>query len=392
MSSDRPRRPRVGDDGRPGRAGPVASAVVAVFGALAALLRRLSAWITGHHRPPSAAPPPTDDGEPEGDGPGGPDERDRRDLLRAVAASELEPVELTRLDHGDGSHQWLAVGPAPTRSALPIALLLLASAACAVGFAVVYAVDGSHVLQGVLLGGALLGMGVSLVAWGARLLPETLSLERREPLDQGQRAALETDLSRPELARPGRRVLLGSLVGAAGAFLVAAAFPLRSLGPKPGNALSTTAWRAGLRLVTADGRPVHRDDIPLDGALTVFPEGHTDAGDSQVMLLRVPDGLLSPGTASGGVVDGRVAYSKVCTHAGCPVAQFRVDSRPPITSYELLCPCHQSLFDVLDGARPIAGPAASPLPQLPLAVDDGGYLVATGDFPAPIGPSYWDEP
>ena len=140
---------------------------------------------------------------------------------------------------------------------------------------------------------------------------------------------------------------------------------------------------------------MHRDDIAMDGALTVFPEGHIDdqaAGDSQVMLVRVPEDRLSSATVAGGVVQGRVAYSKVCSHAGCPVGQFRVDDRTPDTSYELLCPCHQSLFDVLEGCKVLAGPAGRPLPQLPITTDAEGFLVATGDFPSPVGPSYWDEP
>lgn len=318
--------------------------------------------------------------------------RDREELLAAATAEGLVVEGLERVDNGDGSEQVVAIGPAPRASIVPVVVLFLAAAAAALGFAVVYAVDGSNVLMGILLGASLLGVGAGLVTWGARLLPQTLSLERRPDLDQGHGDELEHDLSRPDLDQPGRRLLLGSLFGACGAIAVAVAFPIRSLGPKPGNALATTSWRSGLRLVRDDGTPVHRDDIALDGSLTVFPEGHVGDGDAQAMLLRVPDGLLSPSTVAGGVDEGRVVYSKVCTHAGCPVAQFRVDSRQPDTSYELLCPCHQSLFDVLGGASVLAGPAATPLPQLPIAVDDDGYLTATGDFPRPIGPSYWNEP
>ncbi len=87
----------------------------------------------------------------------------------------------------------------------------------------------------------------------------------------------------------------------------------------------------------------------------------------------------------GWVVDGIVAYSKLCTHVGCPVGLYQAQEAL------LLCPCHQSTFDVLAGAEPIFGPAARPLPQLPLAVDDEGYLVATGDFEAPVGPGFWDR-
>ncbi len=363
------------------RPGPVTTATVTVIALVAGLLRRAIARFRRRDDPPPHA---------TADGPD-PADVDRDDLLRAARAGDLQVTQLRRIDNGDGSEQLLAIGSTPSASAFSVAALFLASGTCAVAFAVLYALDGNRALMGGLLGAALVGLGVGLITWSKRLLPDTLSIEERADLDQGHAAALEEDLSRPELAQPGRRLLLGSLLGAGGAFAVAMVFPLRSLGPKPGKALATTSWQAGTRLVRDDGTPVHRDDIPVDASLTVFPEGHTGDGDAQVMLLRVPDGLLSPPTAAG-AVGGRVAYSKVCTHAGCPVAQFRVDSRAPDTSYELLCPCHQSLFDVLDGARPLAGPAASALPQLPMAVDAGGYLVATGDFPRPIGPSYWNEP
>jgi ubiquinol-cytochrome c reductase iron-sulfur subunit len=82
---------------------------------------------------------------------------------------------------------------------------------------------------------------------------------------------------------------------------------------------------------------------------------------------------------------GYVAYSKICTHAGCPVGLYQPETR------ELFCPCHQSVFDVADGARPTSGPAARPLPQLPLEIDAEGQLRASGGFSAPVGPSFWSE-
>lgn len=329
----------------------------------------------------------------DGDGPQPPDQDDqeRADFDAAITAVSLSPRSVRRLDNGDGSSQLVAVGEAPTGRPALVALLLLLAASAAVGFAVVYWVGGQHQLEGLLLGGSLLLIGVALVAWSKRLLPETLSLEKRPDLAEGNHEALGDDLARPELEMPGRRMLVRLLAGAGAALAAALIFPLRSLGPRPRGALKHTSWRRGSRLVTADGTPIHEDDIALDGTLTAFPEAHTDAADSQVMLVRVPQELLSAATVAGGVVDGRVAYSKVCTHAGCPVGQFRVDHRSPDPSYQLLCPCHQSLFDVLEGCEVLAGPAATPLPQLPLATDDAGFLIATGDFPSPIGPSYWNQ-
>jgi ubiquinol-cytochrome c reductase iron-sulfur subunit len=116
----------------------------------------------------------------------------------------------------------------------------------------------------------------------------------------------------------------------------------------------------------------------------VFPEGSPGSADGQAVLIRVAPGLLHP---KPGREDwspgGLVAYSKICTHAGCPVGLYQADS------HQLLCPCHQSTFDVLRHAIPQIGPAAAPLPQLPLAIDADGYVVARGDFSEPVGPSFW---
>ncbi|MEO8906979.1 MAG: Rieske (2Fe-2S) protein, partial [Microbacteriaceae bacterium] len=113
--------------------------------------------------------------------------------------------------------------------------------------------------------------------------------------------------------------------------------------------------------------------------------------DSQVVLLRLPPEVLSKRTVDGGAVDGWVAYSKICTHAGCSVGLFGVDNRPPIVVRQLVCPCHQSVFDPTDAAKPIGGPAPRALAQLRLAVDAEGFLVSTADFDRPVGPITWDE-
>ena len=127
-------------------------------------------------------------------------------------------------------------------------------------------------------------------------------------------------------------------------------------------------------------------EVPLDGLVTVFPEGAAASDQAQVVLIRVPEGALDlPADRKGWAPGGLIAYSKVCTHAGCPVGLYQSDSRT------LLCPCHQSAFDVLDAAKPLGGPAAWPLPQLPIEVDDQGYVRSTGDLSAPPGPGWWRD-
>ena len=169
------------------------------------------------------------------------------------------------------------------------------------------------------------------------------------------------------------------------ALAAALAIPVFSLGPAPGRSLFVTAWKPGLRLVDPQGVPVTTDRVPVGGILTVFPEGSPELADAQTVLIHVEPGLLRlQGQAASWAPDDFVAYSKVCTHAGCPVGLYRAPD------HILVCPCHQSAFDVLDGARPVGGPAVRPLPQLPIRLQPDGTFVALGDFSAPIGPSFWN--
>jgi len=176
--------------------------------------------------------------------------------------------------------------------------------------------------------------------------------------------------------------------GSAVAALVAVAIvPLRSLGPRPGNALAQTPWRAGIRVVNEAGQPVRASDVALGGLVTVFPEGAVDAADGQAVLMRVePDLLQLPKGRNADAPEGLVVYSKLCTHAGCPVGLYDQQR------HELLCPCHQSAFDVLRGAPPTSGPAARALPQLPITIAADGTLVAKGGFTGVVGPGYWEMP
>jgi ubiquinol-cytochrome c reductase iron-sulfur subunit len=257
-----------------------------------------------------------------------------------------------------------------------------------VGLLVLYALGGQVQLEGVLLAAALGGIGVALVLWGKHLFPPEIVTEERDPLpsSQEERAALDRALEEEEHEMNRRSFLVRLLVGAAGALGLAAIFPVRSLGPGPGDVLFRTAWRPGFRLVDEGGNAIRANDLQVGGVVTVFPEGHTTAEDSQAILVRVEPGQLRlPPGREAWAPDGNVCYSKICTHAGCPVGLYAAETR------QLLCPCHQSAFDVTDGARPVFGPAARPLPQLSLRVDENGYLVANGDFDEPVGPGFWNR-
>ena len=177
------------------------------------------------------------------------------------------------------------------------------------------------------------------------------------------------------------------LLALAGAALAAAMVaPIRSLGPRPAKGATTTPWQHRRRAVTADGTPVRAASIPLGGLVTIFPEHAVDDPNGPAVLVRVRTRDLDlPADRSGWAPGGLVAYSKVCTHAGCPVGLYQAESQT------LLCPCHQSVFDVLRAARPVAGPAGWALPQLPLEIDDDGVVRSSGDFSSPVGPGWWKE-
>jgi len=262
------------------------------------------------------------------------------------------------------------------------------TALAAIGLAVLYWQGGQPQVEGVLLAVAAAGLAVGLITWSHRLMPNAVE---SEPLDDtgttpGDREAFGEDLDRGH-ALSRRRVLRRFLMGALVAVGVAFLFPLRSLGPRPTDReLDDTPWKFGTRLVTEDGAPVHAADVPRDGLVTVFPEGAVNSENGQAVLMRVDTALLRPLPGrEHWTPQGLIAYSKVCTHAGCPVGLYEA------TSHQLLCPCHQSTFDVLDGAEPVFGPAAQRLPQLPLAVDATGRVFATGGFSEAPGPANWNR-
>lgn len=255
----------------------------------------------------------------------------------------------------------------------------------ALALAVVYRGGGHPQFEGVLLAVALGGLGFGLVTWARRVLPHQEEFEDREtlPTTDEERRQVHDTFERDEVI--ARRPLLIRMLGAAvGALGVAALFPIRSLGPDPGDTLERTPWEKGRRLVNGEGHPVRVADIAVDGVVTVFPEGDVGSSDGQAVLIKLRRGLLktAPGR-EGWAPEGLIAFSKVCTHAGCPVGLYQADI------HQLLCPCHQSSFDVLQGARPAFGPAARPLPQLPLRIDGEGFLTADGDFSEPVGPAWW---
>jgi ubiquinol-cytochrome c reductase iron-sulfur subunit len=257
----------------------------------------------------------------------------------------------------------------------------------AVGVTVVYALGGQPQLEGALLGLALGGLALGLILFARRSLPHGHFVQVRDELPGTEAERAGVAFAFASGAEPmERRSLIVKLFGVAVAALgLAALFPIRSLGTRPGKTLSKTDWKRGTRVVTRDGEPVRLDEVDVDTVLTVFPEDHPEAADAQTVLIRLPSNARVPGPSDWSV-EGVVAFSKICTHAGCPVGLYQAQTQ------ELFCPCHQSTFSVPQGCKPTFGPATRRLPQLPIGVNPEGYVVAMGDFPEPVGPGYWSRP
>ncbi|GAB2601951.1 cytochrome bc1 complex Rieske iron-sulfur subunit [Pseudactinotalea suaedae] len=310
------------------------------------------------------------------------------------------------------------------RSERQIVFIFLISVLASIGGLVGYfliPVDEPNVLNvrlstlvlGLGLGLGMLGIGVAAVQWARALMDDTEKIEDRHPMSAGsavQQQAFEMLRDGAKEANVARRPVLKGAVG--GALALA---PLVYLVPLIGNLgadwdiskFAHTAWRpvrggdpemyyqGQFRYLALDPQDtrIRAADVTNNNIVHVIPRGLPEQehyleekAKAVVLLVRVDPALLkeSPERASWSY-DGIVAYSKICTHVGCPVALYEQQT------HHLLCPCHQSTFDITDAAKVVFGPAKRALPQLPIAVDEEGYLYATADFDEPVGPSYWQR-
>ena len=287
-------------------------------------------------------------------------------------------------------------GSVDPRAELGVIALLLLAAAAAVAFVVVYAVDGlSSKTQylGLTLGAALIFISAALIISAKHLLV-TEELEEDYPEEHPQEQEELTQIVEESGSRVTRKRLLGGAAVAAGGALGAAfVAPVASFGPAlESHRLLETPWRRGKRLVREDNVPVKASDIEQGAFYTAFAEGAShDLLGAPVVVVRVdPKELKLPRKRRGWAPEGIVAYSKVCTHAGCAIALYRKPKFPPTQERPaLVCPCHYSTFDPAAGGTVLFGPAGRDLPQLPLMVDGEGNLRAAGNFSGPPGPSWW---
>jgi ubiquinol-cytochrome c reductase iron-sulfur subunit len=289
------------------------------------------------------------------------------------------------------------------------AAFFILSALASIGFIAAYvglevhSVDAtlrSNLALGLSMSVAFLAIAAGVVIWVRNIMPNVEKVEERHTLasteperEQFKRTFTEGAEASGIVKRP---LLRRTLIVASVPLAVAPLVVLRDMGPLPGTSLRHTVWRKGMRLVVyGPNTPLRAADFSIPGQMiTVAPQGFTENQDVlakavTIIIKFAPDQLIpdrpgSPGTVMNWTVDNIVAYSKICTHVGCPVALYEE------TTHHILCPCHQSTFDAAQGAQVLFGPAPRPLPQLPIGTDAEGFLIATSDYRVPVGPSFWE--
>ena len=284
---------------------------------------------------------------------------------------------------------------------LGVLLLLGLTSLAALGFILVYAFADSlpaeTQLLGALLGLAFLFLAAALVVVGLKLVPTEEIAEEYPPHEYPHDQQVIAELVEESGTRFTRsRFFKLGLLGAGGTLGLALLAPAVSFGPlfRVGDFLSTP-WRKGKRLVDEHGRPYKAADIEEDNFYLAFPEGVTGEGKEQmaaslVLIKLPPDQLHLPSDLRGYDAHGILAYSRICTHAGCAITLYRAPLfQPDEPRPALVCPCHYSTFDPATGGTVTFGPAGRNLPLLPVYEDSRGYLRAKGNFNGPVGPSWW---
>jgi ubiquinol-cytochrome c reductase iron-sulfur subunit len=299
---------------------------------------------------------------------------------------------------------------AAKRAERQVSALFTLSTLCTIGFVACYVgIDKDKTIRvqtlgrvnalnfglGLTLGGALLAIGIGAIHWARKLMNSEEIVDYRHPMkSSAQDTADVLEMAKAggaDSALPRRKMIWMSLAGAMAAFPITLLVPLRDLGPLPHRRLRETLWKDPNRreLVHANGGArIRPADLQVGSLVSAKPSGNVDLTElakCAIMLIRLePDEVTSKTQWDKGY-QGIMAFSKICSHAGCPLGLYEQ------STHHMLCPCHQSTFDLARGGKVIFGPAARNLPQLAITVNAQGYLVARGDFDEPVGPSYWER-
>jgi ubiquinol-cytochrome c reductase iron-sulfur subunit len=304
---------------------------------------------------------------------------------------------------------------AARRAERQVAAMFALSALCIVAFVVAYVaipttsfidlgpigvLQTSNLALGATFGLAILLIGLGAIQWAKKLMADEEIVDERHPVGspvEDQEAAAE--LFATGVAESGfveRRIIRRTLIAALALFPVPLIVFLKDMGPLPGTSLRTTIWKKGSRIVVdVTGQKLRPEDLAIGTLVSASPEdldtvqeveGTQNArAKASIILVRMRPDEIKSQQGEGWDVQGILAFSKICTHVGCPIALYQQ------RQHSLLCPCHQSTFDLSDSGKVIFGPAARRMPQLPITVDSEGYLVAQSDFQEPVGPSFWER-
>ncbi len=258
----------------------------------------------------------------------------------------------------------------------------------------------ANLALGLAMGVALFAIGAAAIHWAKKLMPDVEIVSERQkegPPPEALDVTMEEFRSGTEESGILRRPFIGGTMVAA---LAMAGLPaivlLRDLGPAPGDTLYHTMWTEGMRILIAETKqPIRPQDMTIGTLISAVPEGIDlvleeektldELAKAPVILVRMDPEDIKTQQGEGWDYEGILCFSKICTHVGCPINLYEQQT------HHLLCPCHQSTFDLADSAEVVFGPAARNLPQLAITVDDDGYLVAQGDFAVPVGPSFWER-
>ena len=275
-----------------------------------------------------------------------------------------------------------------------VILLLLGAAASALTFFVLYVVDvTSTQLLGLALGVSLALIAAAFIVGAKNLVPIEQGVEEyaKEARQEEEEILQVVHESGSGITR--RRLIAGAGAAAGGALGLSLLAPAASLGPfLDTESLYDSPWRPGRRLVDDRGRPYAAEDIVTGSFYSAYPDGaDPEELGSPVVVVRLDlDQVHLPEGRGDWAPEGILAYSKICTHAGCAVGLYRNPLFPEAESKPaLVCPCHYSTFDPADGGSVLFGPAGRNLPQLPLEIDNEGGLRSAGNFSSPVGPSFW---
>ncbi|MFD4757639.1 Rieske 2Fe-2S domain-containing protein [Streptomyces sp. NPDC058439] len=302
---------------------------------------------------------------------------------------------------------------AAKRSERTVALMFTLSMLATVGFIasyVIFPVDKivyiwpfGHVSAlnfslGLTLGVALFAIGAGAVHWARTLMSDVEVADDRHAIqaEPEVKAKVLADFAAgaQESALGRRKLIRNTMFGALALVPLSGVVLLRDLGPLPEKKLRNTLWAKGKQLINMNTMlPLRPEDVAVGSLTFAMPEGLTEEAEdfqnqiakAALMIIRIEPKNIKDKREREWAHEGIVAFSKICTHVGCPISLYEQQT------HHVLCPCHQSTFDLSDGARVIFGPAGHALPQLRIGVNSEGNLEALGDFEEPVGPAFWER-